>query len=188
MDEDKIKSIIDITIFAAECTQCELCKGRIKPVFARGNVNSRVIICGMCPGPDENQAGLPFVGVAGQILDLIIKEAFGTTPVYITNLVKCFVQPGKSLKDEWINACLPFFISQVGLIQPKALILLGKDVCSHFTKSKSSMGSLRGTTLSYMGATALMTYHPSFLARGGGESHPEYNTVVKDFKKALSFF
>lgn len=188
-NEDKIKGIIDITTFAASCTQCELCKGRIKPVFAKGNIDSKIMICGMCPGPDENQAGLPFVGTAGQILDYLIYDAFGfgTSAVYVTNLVKCFVQPGKSLKDEWIDACLPYFISQVGLIQPKVILLLGKDVCNHFTKSKSSIGSLKGTTLSYMGSTAIMTYHPSFLARGGGTKHPDYNTVVNDFKKSLSF-
>lgn len=188
-EKDNIKRIIDITTFAANCTQCELCKDRIKPVFAKGNISSKIMICGMCPGPDENKAGLPFVGTAGQTLDYLLYDAFGVgaSAVYITNLVKCFVQPGKNLKDEWINACLPYFISQVGIIQPKAIILLGKDVCNHFTKDKSSMGSLRDTTRSYMGATVIMTYHPSFLARGGSTKHPYYNVVVNDFKKALSF-
>lgn len=187
-NEDKLKNITDVAGFAANCTQCELSQGRIKPVFARGDIDGKIVVCGMCPGPDENQAGLPFVGIAGQVLDHLLHDAFGfgASTVYITNLVKCFVQPGKNLKSEWIDACLPYFISQVGIIRPKAIILLGKDVCNYFAKDKSSVGSLRNTTLSYMGATVIMTYHPSFLARGGGIKHPSYNVVANDFKKALS--
>lgn len=182
------KSLIDISVAASTCTQCELCKGRVKPVFARGNVDSKVIIVGMCPGPDENRIGTPFVGTAGQILDSIIDKTFGDTSVYITNLVKCFVQPGVSLKNEWIDACLPFLIAQIGFIQPKVIILLGKDVCSYLAKSSLSMGSLRGLTFPYMGATAIMTYHPSFLSRGGGVKHPSYTKVVEDFRKSFLFF
>lgn len=187
MISNKIQNIVDITTFASTCRQCELYKGRVKPVFARGHIDSHIMICGMCPGPDENQAGLPFVGLAGQVLDALIKDVFGSTSVYITNLVKCFVQPGNKLKEEWINACLPYFIAQVGLIKPTVIISLGKDVGNFFTNSVESIGSIRGQVLSYMGAKTILTYHPSYLARGGGVNHPEYKTVITDFKKALSF-
>jgi len=170
---------------AAVCDLCELYKGRIKPVFARGNPNSSVMICGMCPGPDENNQGSPFVGTAGQVLnELLVKVFGGTESVYITNLVKCFVKPGISLQQHWMSRCLPYFIVQVSLIKPKVIILLGKDVCNYFLGVNEEMGKLRGKTFKYLSTNVVCTYHPSYLARGGGKQHKHFNTVLKDFTTA----
>ena len=56
---DEVKRI------AAECNVCDLHKGRINPVFDKGNFKAKIMICGMVPAHDENLAGLPFVGRAG---------------------------------------------------------------------------------------------------------------------------
>jgi len=189
---------------ASNCILCELHKGRNKPVFSRGYPNADIVICGMCPGPDENKAGVPFVGAAGKILDDVMYEAFGTSImaeypldglegsdindfVYVTNLVKCFVQPGKVLEKQWMNTCLPYFVVQLNLIQPKAIIALGKDVCNFLLNNDYSMGYMRGKIYDYMGHIKLIsTYHPSYLARGGGKNHKYFKIVIEDFSKALN--
>jgi uracil-DNA glycosylase family 4 len=180
-----------IELTAASCTLCELCKGRIKPVFAKGSPASEVVICGMCPGPDENEAGIPFVGAAGGILDAILLEAFGkvssSLDVYITNLVKCFVPPGTKLDPKWMGSCLPYFLVQLKLIDPKVIITLGKDVSNFLLNNEDSMGSMRGNIYNYMGIKLISTYHPSYLARGGGVKHRHFDRVVKDFEKALYY-
>lgn len=60
---------------AASCTFCELSKGRINPVFSKGDPNSNIMVCGMVPAVEENNAGVPFVGRAGKLLDDILLDA-----------------------------------------------------------------------------------------------------------------
>jgi len=169
---------------AAQCTFCELYAGRNKPVFARGNGRD-VFICGMCPGPEENQIGKPFVGTAGKILDVILDRVFSSSDFYITNLVKCFVQPGLPLRKEWMSACLPYLLVQLHLIQPKVIILLGGDVSQYLLGTDARIGQLRTMdNLFYMKIPVVCTYHPSYLARGGGVKHIHFERVVKDFERA----
>ncbi len=169
---------------AAKCTFCELYRNRNKPVFARGN-GKDVFICGMCPGPEENKVGSPFVGTAGKILDTILNRVFSSPDFYITNLVKCFVTPGISLKKEWMSACLPYLLVQLHIIQPKVIVLLGGDVAQYLLATDSKIGQLRTmNNLSYMKIPVVCTYHPSYLARGGGVKHRHYQRVVDDFIKA----
>ena len=170
---------------AAGCTLCELCKGRNQPVFARGYTNADVIVCGMCPGPDENREGIPFVGAAGKILDSILNQMMYRA--YITNLVKCYVQPGTSLDPKWMNTCLPYFVIQMHLIKPKVVIALGKDVSNFLLARDEKIGALRKNTYNYMGSKLICTYHPSYLARGGGEKHKDFQKVVGDFNTAMLY-
>lgn len=169
---------------------CELWQRRNKAVFARGNPNTQIMICGMCPGPDENKEGYPFVeyAAAGKVLNSILMEVFGTLDaVYITNLVKCFVQPGKSLEQGWMDACVPYLITQIGLIDPRVIIALGKDVSNYLLNNTDNMGQLRGKSFSYMKRTLICTYHPSYLARGGGVNHKHYGRVINDFKMVSNY-
>ena len=171
---------------AAQCAFCELYTGRINPVFARGDAQSRIMVCGMCPGLEENIQGIPFVGTAGQVLDEILIKVFGgSNSVYITNLVKCFVKPGISLQKHWMDRCLPYFIVQVSLIKPKVIVALGKDICNYLLNNNERIGQLRGKTFKYLNTNIVCSYHTSFLARGGGIKHKHFETVVKDFELAL---
>ena len=180
---------------AAKCILCDLCEGRNKPVFGRGNLNADIVICGMCPGPDENKAGLPFVGTAGKILDGddgVLHQIFTgeTEPwdyTYITNLVKCYVQPGTKLSEKWMVRCLPYFVAQIHFIKPKVIIGLGGDVCSFLLANDLKIGQMRGKSYKYMGTEFIPTYHPSYLARGGGIKHRHFGMVVEDFRKALNY-
>lgn len=178
---------------AAKCELCDLSKGRIEPVFAKGSPDSKIVVCGMCPGPNENEVGIPFVGKAGEILDAILLEAFGkdssSLDVYVTNLVKCFVPPGTKLDPHWMNVCLPYFLVQLKIIQPKVIIALGKDVSNFLLHNEDNMGSMRGNVYKcrYMGINLMSTYHPSYLARGGGVKHKDFNIVVNDFQQTLYY-
>ena len=174
---------------ASKCQACELHRGRIKAAFSKGDLKAGIVICGMCPGPDENQIGIPFVGRAGQILDKIIMESFHKfsediyNGIYITNLVKCFVEPGTPLQKEWMDTCLPYFIAELGLLPADRIILLGKDVSSYLLHADGTIGSLRGKDFQYMGKKTICTYHPSYIVRSGGEQSQAFGDVVKDFKR-----
>lgn len=176
---------------AAVCTECDLYKGRIKPVFAKGNPNSEIMICGMVPAWEETKAGIPFVGKAGQLLDIILKQVgFTLNGVYITNICKCFLAPGKSLKQQWIDICLPYLLIQIDIIKPKVIIALGADVSNTLVvrsdEKKKAIGRMRGRVCKFGESFVVPTYHPSYLIRGGGQESPGYNNVISDFLLAKS--
>lgn len=170
----------ELQYMASVCEQCNIHKDRYKPAFDRGDPNSGVLICGMCPGPDENKIGRPFIGPAGKILDSLINNTIKGSP-YITNLVKCYVKPGIKLSDEWMRNCLPYFITQLKIINPKVIVALGGDVSGFLTGTNISIGKLRQKEFKYMDIPVVCTYHPSYYARGGGENHKYFYKGLEDF-------
>jgi DNA polymerase len=176
---------------AAVCTECDLYKGRIKPVFAKGNPNSKLMICGMVPAWDETRSGIPFVGKAGKLLDIILEQVgFTLNNVYITNICKCFLAPGKSLEQRWIDICLPYLLVQIDIIKPKVIIALGADVSNTLVirsdERKQAIGRMRGRIYKFGETLVVPTYHPSYLIRGGGQQSSGYNSVINDFLLAKS--
>ena len=173
---------------AATCQLCNLYRGRINPVFDKGNPESSILICGMVPAAEENQSGLPFVGRAGQLLDVILDKVDLTLEdVYVTNLVKCFLAAGEPLNDDWVSQCLPYVITQISLIRPKIIITLGKDASTALLDEKKnvSLKSLQGRLFDYADGIKIMpTYHPSYLLRTGGERSAVYKDVLKHFSVA----
>lgn len=175
----------DLEHYAAQCTQCELHRGRNKPVFAKGNPEAKIMICGMVPADEENKVGKPFVGRAGKLLDQILNDSGLTLDdVYITNLVKCYLRAGLPLEQHWIDSCLSYLITQIGLIRPKVILALGKDAA--FTliglDNKLTLGKVRGQVFSFNEILKVIpSYHPSYLLRGGGVNHRSYVDVIDDF-------
>ena len=179
--------ILELESYASDCTLCSLHKGRLHPVFAKGNINSNIFICGMVPAHEENKVGIPFVGRAGKLLDRILESCnLILNDVYITNIVKCCLSPGISLKQDWIDCCLPYLVAQINEIKPKVIITLGKDASDGlFGRKTPSMGSIRGKVFSYGDDIKIVpTYHPSYLLRGGGVNHKHMPRVLKDFELA----
>ena len=181
-------NLIKLQDFAASCEECELYKTRITPVFAKGSPDAGIMICGMCPGPDENNLdnlqGWPFIGRAGQLLDQILEDTSLTLKdVYITNVVKCYLKPGIRLEDVWINKCFPHLIRQVALVKPKVVLALGADAArALLNKPKTvSLGSMRGKRYKLTDETSIIvTYHPSYFLRSGGRKHKHYDRILDD--------
>ena len=73
-----------------QCQRCKLCKGRTQAVPGTGILNPAVLVIGEGPGVDEDAQGLPFVGVAGQLLDKMLAaiNLSRNTNCYIAFFVK----------------------------------------------------------------------------------------------------
>jgi DNA polymerase len=176
---------------AATCTECELCVGRLNPVFAKGNPLSKIFVCGMVPAHEENKIGLPFVGRAGQCLDILLESVgLSIDDVYVTNIVKCFLAPGVKLKQEWVSNCLPYLIDQINVIKPKVIVTLGADATNGLLglSIDTKIGETRGRVFRYLDTVKVVpTYHPSYLVRGGCTKSPGFEKARSDFGWALSF-
>ncbi len=76
---------------ARSCTRCELYKYGTQTVFGEGPLDASILFVGEQPGDQEDFAGRPFVGPAGQLFDLALNEAgIDRSTTYVTNAVKHF--------------------------------------------------------------------------------------------------
>ena len=75
--EDARQHLLYLTRQAAQCRSCELWRDATQTVFGEGPPNATVMLVGEQPGDQEDLAGHPFVGPAGQLLDRALIEAGG---------------------------------------------------------------------------------------------------------------
>ncbi len=127
---------------------------------------------GEAPGADEDQAGEPFVGMAGKLLTRIIETmGLSRSSVYIANILKCRPDtPGQSSGNrkptpEEMSACVPFLHQQIDIIRPKVLVALGSTAVEGLLGGAIFITKLRGHWQTYRGTPLMPTYHPSYVLR-----------------------
>ena len=80
----------DLELACSKCEKCPLYKTRRYVVFGEGNIHADIMFIGVGPGGDEDRTGVPFVGKAGKLLDMVFSEVgIKREDVYIGNVVKC---------------------------------------------------------------------------------------------------
>lgn len=172
---------------AMDCRRCQLCSTRKNVVFGTGcNQRPIVMVIGEGPGETEDNMGLPFVGKAGQFLDrwLAAISLSRETNVYITNTVKCRPPQNRDPLPEEKDACFAFLKQQIELIQPQAILCLGKPASTLMTgKADATMGALRGRFFFYEGIPMMCTYHPAAVLRDMSLKRP----VWEDLKKLARY-
>lgn len=110
-----------------------IAKSCLNPVPGEGDVDADLMFIGEAPGAQEDKVGRPFVGASGKFLaEMLESIGMQREDVYITNIVK-FRPPNNRdpLKQE-IEACLPYLIEQIKVIQPKLVIFLGRHSMNVF--------------------------------------------------------
>ena len=146
-------------------------EGAKRSVFARGNPTADIMVIGEGPGRDEDDAGQPFVGRAGKLLDRMLAAAGLTDRVFITNTV-FWRPPGNRTPTSAEQAiCQPFVEKAIFLIKPRYLLLAGGASAKAILKADEGILSLRGRWFEWRAADydltlpALPTLHPAFLLR-----------------------
>jgi DNA polymerase len=172
-DPEKVRAFAALRERALACVKCpHLVAARQTVVFGVGNIDAELMFVGEAPGADEDQAGEPFVGKAGQLLTRII-ETMGLTrsQVYIGNILKCRPDtPGQSAGNRKptpaeMATCLPYLHEQIDLIQPKVLVALGATAVEGLLGKTVGITKLRGTWQTYRNIPLMPTYHPAYLLR-----------------------
>lgn len=111
----------------------ELAAQATQLVMGDGNPDAEIVFIGEAPGKKEDETGKPFVGAAGKFLDTMLDAAgMDRDDVYITNIVK--YRPPKNrdpLPDEK-QAFWPFLAEQLGIINPKVIVTLGRHSMEFF--------------------------------------------------------
>lgn len=160
------ETLEDIRAHLGDCQRCKLCRSRTRIVFGAGNPQARLMFIGEGPGHEEDRAGEPFVGAAGQLLNRIIDAIrLNRQDVYIANVVKCR-PPGNRLPEpEEIATCSPFLRRQIRAIRPWFLCTLGSCAAQTLLNTQEAVSRLRGRFFDYGGIRILPTFHPAYLLR-----------------------
>jgi DNA polymerase len=143
-------------------------------VFATGNPDARLMLVGEAPGYEEEKKGEPFVGPAGQKLDIILKTmGISREDVYISNIVKFRPATARQTTNnrkpspQEMAACLPFIRAEITIIRPACIIALGGTAAEGLLGLTGSVGAMRGSWHQFDGIPARVTYHPSYLLQSG---------------------
>lgn len=149
------------------CTKCpDLVRNRTRTVFGVGNIDAELVFVGEAPGADEDKAGEPFVGAAGQLLNKIMAACnLDRKDIYICNVLKCR-PPGnrQPLADEVTN-CRGFLERQLSIIRPRFICCLGLVAAQTVLNTTTPIGKLRKQIHDYQGIKVVATYHPAYLLR-----------------------
>jgi DNA polymerase len=154
------------------------------------------MLLGEQPGDQEDLAGKPFVGPAGQILNRALEEAgIDRNAVYVTNTVKHFkweprgkrrIHQKPNSRD--IAACRPWLEAELRIVRPSVLVCLGSTAGHTLFGARFRVTRERGKVLgSELAPRVVATVHPSSLLRQLDEEsrEREYKLFVQDLRVAL---
>src|SRR5262245_36621332 len=167
---------------AAGCTRCRLAQGRTQVVWGVGSPTADVMFIGEGPGYYEDKQGEPFVGAAGQLLNRMLGEiGLRREDVYIANVVKCRPPGNRDPLPDEIEACTPWLVEQISLIQPAIIVTPGNFATRFVLEKQISISRVRGQRFPWHGRTVIPTFHPAAILRGGGESSRQFEQLREDF-------
>ncbi len=161
------------------CRNCPIGGLENRAVMGEGPLGAPLMIVGEQPGDQEDQAGRPFVGPAGQLLDTYLTRAgIDRSSAYVTNAVKHFkfVWKGKhrlhqSPGAKEIDTCRWWLEAERQIVQPRLVLALGASAARGLLGKTVSITKARGQPMQLDDGTELwVTAHPSYLLRLDGEA------------------
>ncbi|MEP6973123.1 MAG: uracil-DNA glycosylase [Actinomycetota bacterium] len=177
-----MRTLAEAAADAATCIQCRLAEGRTQVVFGVGDPEADLLFIGEAPGFHEDKQGEPFVGAAGQLLTRMLGEiGLERQDVYIANILKCRPPGNRDPLTDEIEACTPWLIEQISIIQPKVVITLGNFATKFVLNTSQGITRLRGQTFPWHGRTVIPTFHPAAILHGGGEGSTQFQQLREDF-------
>ncbi len=178
---------------AESCRRCALWEPATQVVFGEGPADARIMMVGEQPGDQEDLAGRPFVGPAGQLLDRAMTEAgLDRRAIYMTNSVKHFkfVLRGKRRIHEKpgtaeIAACNHWLAIERAEVQPVVTVMLGATAARAVLGRTVTISRERGQPIALGNTQGFVTVHPSYLLRLPDEADKvrEYGRFVEDLRR-----
>lgn len=164
----------NFSIAVRNCKGCLLHKSRTHVVVGDGNPSADLMLIGEAPGEDEDKAGTPFVGKAGQLLNKILDYVdIRREDTYITNSTLCRPPDNRNpLFNEEIMACNTRLMCHIYMVKPKIVVAMGKIALQALIQQeiKEPLGEYikkddLKLKIGEYEADIIVTYHPSYLLR-----------------------
>ncbi len=160
-------SLEQLAVHCKSCQRCGLAETRTNVVVSRGNPNAHILLIGEGPGQQEDEQGLPFVGRSGQLLDKIFAAVRLDTnqDVYVCNIVKCRPPGNRNPTTAESNACIPYLLEQIRLVDPKIILMTGATAMKGLLNIKKGITKARGEWVEWEGRYCMPIFHPAYLLR-----------------------
>ncbi len=187
--EQSPDSLPEITRQIDACRRCAIGCNGTQAVGGEGPAPARLMIVGEQPGDQEEQAGRPFVGPAGQLLNTHLAAAgIDRDAAYVTNAVKHFkfTPTGKrrlhqSPTSGEIDICRWWLDAERKIVAPKLILALGASAARGVLGRTPSIGKERGQLIPQSdGSQVWITAHPSYLLRLDGEAQARETEKFRD--------
>ena len=181
----------ELDALAAEIIEAGICSELASQatqlVMGDGNADTDIVFIGEAPGKNEDLQGKPFVGAAGKFLDEMLAAAGLQRPdVYITNIVKYRPPNNRDPLPEEKRQFWPYLMRQLEIIQPKAVLTLGRHSGGGFIpglRISQDHGQPRRVRLHELEFVVIPLYHPAAALYNGSMRQ----TLIDDFMRAAAF-
>jgi len=169
---------------------CSLKTTATNLVFGVGQTPADVMLIGEAPGRDEDREGVPFVGVSGQLLDVMLGHVGLSRDenVYIANILPWRPPGNRQPTDAEIAACLPFLARHIALVAPRILVFLGGTAAKTLLGRSEGITRLRGQWYEYASPAlesaglapipAMATLHPAYLLRQPAQKRATWKDLL----------
>ena len=168
------------------CTRCPLHTTRTNVVFGQGVPTAEVLFVGEGPGQSEDEQGLPFVGLSGQLLDkyLFAIDLDRNQNCYIANIVKC--RPPHNRDPQFVEqkCCGEWLQRQIALVDPAIIVCLGRIAATALIKDPFRITREHGQWFDVNGRRCMAIYHPSALLRDPSK-RPETFVDLKALQREI---
>jgi len=115
------------------CERCpDLVESRSRIVDGAGPADADLLFVGEAPGASEDEAGEPFVGRSGDVLDAALSEvAVARADVRITNCVRCRPPDNRDPRAAELANCRPYLVGEIEQVDPALVVAIGKVPAEH---------------------------------------------------------
>jgi DNA polymerase len=185
-----VTSLEEVRVGVTLCRRCELYRNATQGVSGEGPGRARLMLVGEQPGDQEDLAGRPFVGPAGQMLDKALAEAGAPrAEIYVTNAVKHFKHElrgkrriHKTPAAGEVTACSWWLDNERRIVRPRVIVALGSTAALSVFGKPTPIGDNRGRAHQLPDQTqGVVTWHPSFLLRV-----PDYDAKARAYAEFVA--
>ncbi len=179
-------SLAEVARSITACRDCPIADCGTRAVAGEGPERAPLMIVGEQPGGQEDVAGRPFIGPAGQLLDQHLTRAgIDRAQAYVTNAVKHFKFKWKgkhrlhqSPGAKEIDTCRWWLDAERALVRPRIVLALGASAARGLLGRTVSVNQVRGAPIMLDdGAELWVTVHPSYLLRLDGVARVEQTAL-----------
>jgi uracil-DNA glycosylase family protein len=167
-------SLEEIAAGVDACRRCDLWREATQGVPGEGSRAAPLMLVGEQPGDQEDLAGRPFVGPAGQVLDkALVAAGVPRAETFVTNAVKHFKHElrGKRRLHKTpdageVTACRWWLEGERRIVRPRVIVALGATAAAAVFGKSMPIAKMRQQAIQLADqAQGVVTYHPSYLLR-----------------------
>jgi DNA polymerase len=166
----------ELAAAARGCTACpELVASRTQVVVGTvpATGRARLALVGEAPGAAEDEAGRPFVGRAGRLLDELLAGAgLDRGALAVLNVLRCRPPANRTPRPAEVARCRAWLDRSLELVQPELVLTLGLTAAGVFLGRNITLAGVRGRLHEVGGRRLLASYHPAAAVRFGPNGAP----------------